>query len=134
MPGNHSQREYITAQTSGEIEEVVYRTITALKKYGFKVLVELNVSAVLKKEMDVNIYPYRILSIFHPELSLDALQIEDKIATIMPSSVIIQGKAGDITEVAAENPEICLEGLDQKALEEIACDFTQRLKWALSEI
>ena len=84
-------------------EEAIARVTDALRKEGFGVLTEIDVSATLKKKLDVDFRPYRILGACNPHFAYQALQAEDKIGTMLPCNVIVQ-ETDDGVEVAAVDP------------------------------
>jgi uncharacterized protein (DUF302 family) len=62
----------------------ISRVSEALQKEGFGILTEIDVQQTLKKKLDVDFRPYRILGACNPPLAYQALQAEDKIGTISP--------------------------------------------------
>ena len=68
---------YIAKTVSGEFDAVIARVVDALKQEGFGVLTEIDVSATLKKKIDVDFRPYRILGACNPQMAHKALSVED---------------------------------------------------------
>jgi uncharacterized protein (DUF302 family) len=110
---------YIAKTVSGDFDAVIDRVIEALKKEGFGVLTEIDVAATLKKKIDVDFRPYRILGACNPKLAHHALQTEDKIGVMLPCNVIVQ-KTDKGVEVAAIDPVASLGRVGNPALEETA--------------
>lgn len=120
---------YYFAKTiaDGDFESVDKRLRTALEKEGFGVLTEIDVQATLKKKLNVDFRPYRILGACNPELAYQALDAEDKIGTMLPCNVILQ-TVEDGIEVAAIDPAESMRAVDNPALGEIAGSVRDKLK------
>lgn len=110
---------YIAKTVSGEFDVVIARVVEALKKEGFGVLTEIDVSATLKKKIDVDFRPYRILGACNPEMAHKALSVEDKIGVMLPCNVIVQQTENGV-EVAAVDPVASLGRVGNPALDEAA--------------
>lgn len=104
------------------------KTIEALKKEGFGVLTEIDVQDTLKKKLGINFYKYEILGACNPDMAYQALQVEEKIGTMLPCNVIIQQKdpAGPV-EVSAIDPVASMQAVENEALIMIAQDVRLRL-------
>ncbi|MDX1547693.1 MAG: DUF302 domain-containing protein, partial [Rhodothermales bacterium] len=85
-------------------DDAIAHVTEALKEEGFGVLTEIDVQATLKKKLDVDFRPYRILGACNPHFAHQALQAEDKIGTMLPCNVIVQQTGDGRTEVAAVDP------------------------------
>lgn len=109
------------------IEEAEERVIKALKDEGFGVLTRIDVREVLNEKIGVNFRPYRILGACNPQLAHQALQVEDKIGTLLPCNVILQERGKDI-EIAAIDPAESMKMVENDALQDIAGDVRDRLK------
>jgi uncharacterized protein (DUF302 family) len=65
-------------------DRAVEAVVESLKNQGFGVLTDVDVAATLKKKLDVGFRPYRILGACNPTMALKALQMENKIGTMLP--------------------------------------------------
>lgn len=120
---------YIARTIRGPFDEAVARVTEALKLEGFGVLTEIDVSATLKKKLDVDFRPYRILGACNPKMAHGALSVEDKIGVMLPCNVIVQ-KTDEGVEVAAVDPVASLGRVGNSALEEAA----ETVKAALTRV
>src|SRR5665647_627307 len=84
-------------------EETIEKVTEELKKEGFGVLTEIDVKATLKKKLDVDFKPYKILGACNPPFAYKALQAEDKVGIMLPCNIIIQEKENGV-EIAAVDP------------------------------
>lgn len=93
-------------------EDAVCQTTESLKKEGFGILTEIDVKDTLKKKINVDFRTYRILGACNPGLAHEALQIEDKVGTMLPCNVIVQDVGNGKTEVAAIDPVASMAAID----------------------
>ncbi len=110
---------YIAKTVTGDFDAVIERVIVALKAEGFGVLTEIDVAATLKKKIDVDFRPYRILGACNPKMAHKALMAEDKIGVMLPCNVIVQ-KTDEGVEVAAVDPKASMQAVENPSLTDIA--------------
>ena len=109
-------------------DQAVARVIEALKREGFGILTDIDVRATLKSKLGENFRPYRILGACNPQLAYRALQLEDKIGTMLPCNVIVQEHQGGSVEVSAVDPVASMQAIDNPGLAEVAKEVQARLK------
>ena len=117
----------------GAFDQIVERTMSALKAEGFGVLSDIDIRATLKAKLGAEFRPYRILGACNPPLAHRALQAEDKIGAMLPCNVIVQEKP-DGVEVSAVNPLAGMERIGNPALTAIANEVAGKLKRVLASI
>ena len=115
-------------------DQVVAKTRAALAQEGFGVITEIDVRQVLKAKIDVEFRPYLILGACNPKLAHEALQIEDKVGTMLPCNVVVQDVGGGRTEVAAIDPVASMRAIDNPILLEKASAIAGKLRNALDLI
>jgi uncharacterized protein (DUF302 family) len=101
-------------------DEAVRRTTEALKQQGFGIITEIDVTQTLKAKIGADFRNYRILGACNPKLAHEALQVEDKIGTMLPCNVVVQDAGGNKTEVAAIDPVASMAAIDNPRLKEAA--------------
>ncbi|MGO4622267.1 DUF302 domain-containing protein [Ensifer sp. 2YAB10] len=111
---------YFAKTLACEFDEAVRRTTEALKAAGFGIISEIDVTETLKKKIEVDFRPYRILGACNPRMAYEALSIEDKVGTMLPCNVIIQDTGGGQTEVAAIDPVASMQAIGNLTLLETA--------------
>lgn len=109
-------------------DDAIDKVTEALKEEGFGVLTEIDVTATLKKKLDVNFKNYRILGACNPPFAHKALQAEDKIGTMLPCNVIVEENAPGEIEVAAVNPIASMEAVKNDTLGGIAEEINDKLQ------
>jgi uncharacterized protein (DUF302 family) len=101
-------------------DDAVARVTTELEKKGFGVLTEIDVREALKKKLNVNFKKYKILGACNPFFAYKALQVEDKIGTMLPCNVIVQEISEGVVEVAAIAPVASMQVIDNTELRSVA--------------
>jgi uncharacterized protein (DUF302 family) len=95
---------YFSKIVDDSFEGAIERVTKHLADAGFGVLTTIDVSATLKKKIDVDFKRYTILGACNPGFAHKALLAEDKIGTMLPCNVIVQEMADGKVEVAAVDP------------------------------
>jgi len=119
---------YFSKLLAAGFDETVQRTVDALKREGFGIITEIDVRDTLKKKIDVDFRSYRILGACNPSLAYEALQIEDKVGTMLPCNVVVQDAGGGRTEVAAIDPVASMQAIDNPRLKQAATRVQAKLK------
>jgi len=109
-------------------EQTVAEVRAALAREGFGVLTEIDVRATMKAKIGADFRPYIILGACNPNMAHKALEMEDKVGTMLPCNVIVQELAAGRTEVAAINPVASMQAIDNPALKEVAAQVATMLK------
>jgi uncharacterized protein (DUF302 family) len=111
---------YFNKVLSIGFNDAIARTTDALKREGFGIITEIDVKDTLKKKINVDFRNYRILGACNPALAHEALQIEDKIGTMLPCNVVVQDLGGGKTEIAAIDPVASMQAIDNPRLRQAA--------------
>lgn len=119
---------YFAKTVTGTLDEVVEKVTAALATQGFGVLTQIDLAATLKKKLDVDFRPYRILGACNPGFAHKALQTEDKIGTMLPCNVVVQELEPGKVEVAAVDPAASMQAITNPKLAEVALDVQGKLK------
>lgn len=115
-------------------DAAVQRVVDALKREGFGVLTDIDVQSTLKAKIGVDFRRYRILGACNPVSAHRALEVEDKIGTMLPCNVIVQETADGQTEVAAVDPVASMQGIDNAQLAPIAEQVQAKLKSVIASL
>lgn len=125
---------YFTKIVEGTFSKVIEDVTKELQKEGFGILTEIDVKATLKKKLDVDFRNYRILGACNPPFAYKALQVEEKVGTMLPCNVVVQEKPDGKIEVSAVDPVASMQAIDNPTLVEIAQDIQQKLKKVINNI
>lgn len=127
-------KPYFTKLTDMAFEDAISHITNLLKEHGFGIITEIDVKETLKKKIDVNFRPYRILGACNPSFAHQALQADDKAGIMMPCNVIVQQHNDGKVEISIINPDATAGLLNSKALEDFACEVTKELRKVFSKI
>ncbi len=125
---------YFAKTLSIPFEEVVRRATEALKREGFGIITEIDVKDTLKKKINVDFRNYRILGACNPVLAHEALQLEDKVGTMLPCNVVVQETVEGKTEVAAIDPVASMQAIDNPLLKQAAERVQAKLRKAIETL
>jgi uncharacterized protein (DUF302 family) len=92
------------------------------------------VKQTLKKKLNVDFKKYRILGACNPPFAYKALQVEDKIGTMLPCNVIVQEIDEGQVEVAAIDPVASMQAVSNPALKDVAEKVQAKLKKVIENI
>ncbi len=92
---------YISATLKVPFDRALELTEEALKAEQFGVISRIDIQQTLKTKIDVDFHPYTILGACNPALAYEALQLEDKVGTMLPCNAVAQQLADGTVEVAA---------------------------------
>jgi uncharacterized protein (DUF302 family) len=109
-------------------EDAIGRVTEELKKEGFGILTEIDMQATMKKKLDVDLRPYKILGACNPHFAYKALQAESHIGIFLPCNVIVQDAGDGKTDVAAVDPLVAMSRVDNPALIPVAEEIRARLQ------
>jgi uncharacterized protein (DUF302 family) len=115
-------------------DEAVRRATDALKQEGFGIITEIDVKETFKKKINIDFRNYRILGACNPTLAHEALQIEDKVGTMLPCNVVIQDIGEGRTEVAAIDPVASMQAIENPELKRAAEQVRGKLKLVIDRL
>jgi uncharacterized protein (DUF302 family) len=111
-----------------DFDTAVTRVTEELKKEGFGVLTEIDVKATLKKKLDVDFRPYKILGACNPPLAHKALTIAPEAGLLLPCNVTVSDEGDGRVLISIIDPNQMLNFLNNPKLEGVANDAEARLR------
>jgi uncharacterized protein (DUF302 family) len=131
----HTTRYGIGTIVPLPFDQALARTREALAGEGFGVLTEIDVTATLRKKLDVDFRPYVILGACNPPLAHRALQAELDIGLLLPCNVVVYAADDRArTVVAALDPVEALSLSGNAAVGPIAEEVRARLQRVVASV
>jgi uncharacterized protein (DUF302 family) len=125
---------HFTTTLKTDMPTAIEKVTQALAAQGFGILTEIDIAATLKKKIDVDFRPYRILGACSPAFAHKALLAEDKIGTMLPCNVVVQQLDDGLIEVSAVDPMASMTAIENPALGDIAKDVRGQLQSVIDSL
>lgn len=125
---------YFNTMLECSFGDAIERVTDELKKEGFGILSEIDVQAALKKKLNVDFKKYKILGACNPPYAYQALQVEEKIGTMLPCNVIVLEKEDGRIEVAAIDPIASMQAIANPQLQDTADQVQAKLKKVIESL
>jgi uncharacterized protein (DUF302 family) len=104
-----------------------------LKKQGFGVITEIDVSRTLKEKINVDFDKYLILGACNPGHAHGALKASKDIGLMLPCNVVVYEDNGEVF-VSAVNPAEMMKSFGSDELNEVAINVERSLKEAIDNL
>ena len=115
-------------------EAALPRVIEELQKEGFGVLTEIDVKATMKKKLNAEMRPYRILGACNPTLAHRALSADPQIGLLLPCNVVVREDEASKVLVEFMDPNAVLELVDKPEVTRLASEVKQRLERVMAAL
>lgn len=125
---------YFAKILPGSFDAAISRVGEALKQEGFGIITEIDVRETFKKKLGIEFRNYRILGACNPTLAYHALEIEDKVGTMLPCNVVVQEIADGQIEVASIDPVASMTAIDNERLRAAAELVRGKLKKVIESL
>ena len=109
-------------------DEAIDKVTEALQKEGFGLLADIDVAATLKKKLNRDMPPYRILGACNPPLAHQALQAEPSIGLLLPCNVVVRQDETSRVLVEFMDPAAVLDLVEKPAISDLAREVRQKLE------
>jgi len=110
------------------------RVRALLADAGFGVLTEIDVQVTLRAKLGVEVAPQRILGACRPQLAHRALQVDHRVATMLPCNVVVTADGDLRTRVEVFDPAVMTSFSDADELAEVATDARNRLTGMITSL
>jgi uncharacterized protein (DUF302 family) len=100
----------------------------ALQGEGFGVLADIDIAGAMKKKLNQDMPPYRILGACNPPLAHRALAREPSIGLLLPCNVVVRQDVAGAVHVEFMDPNSVLELVGKPEIAQLAGEVKQRLE------
>jgi len=111
-----------------DYEAALEKVTEELKKEGFGILTEIDVKATLKKKIDVDFRPYKILGACNPPLAHKALTAAPETGLLLPCNVTVSEEEDGRVLISIIDPNKMMGFLNNPQLEPVADEAAARLR------
>lgn len=115
-------------------ENAIGRVTQELQKEGFGVLTDIDVAATMKKKLNADMPPYRILGACNPPLAQRALTAEPSIGLLLPCNVVVRRDPAGLVHVEFMDPDAVLDLVGKPEIHTLAAEVRQRLQRVLQAL
>ena len=115
-------------------DDAIARITAALADQGFGILTEIDVKATMKKKLDLDIAPYKILGACNPGFASQAIAAEPSIGALLPCNVVVRTDPAGKTIVEFMDPLSVMQLVGRPEIETLATEVRKRLESALGKL
>ena len=122
-----------TKEIDTSFEETVDNATNELKKEGFGILTQINVTEKFKEKLGIDFKKYIILGACSPPSAHKAILVEENIGLMLPCNVVIYERQNK-TVVSIIKPKVAMKMIGNVELEQIASSIEKKLKKVFDSI
>ena len=109
-------------------DDAIVHVTQALQDEGFGILADIDVAGTMKKKLNQDMPPYRILGACNPPLAQRALESEPSIGLLLPCNVVVRQDEAGTVHVEFMDPNAVLELVNKPEITALASEVRQRLE------
>ncbi len=115
-------------------EKAIEQVTQELQKEGFGILTEIDVAATMKRKLNKEIPPYRILGACNPQLAHSALETDPSIGLLLPCNVVVRQDNTNQVYIEFMDPDAVLKLVNKPEINHLAQEVKTRLQRVLHEL
>ena len=124
----------LTTTVRRPFADTLAATRVSLSEQGFGILSEIDIRAILKAKLDVEIPAQVILGACRPPLAYAALAAEPSVGLLLPCNIVVRYLDDETTVVQALDPKVMMSLTHNDALSLVADEAGRRLAAALGTL
>ena len=115
-------------------DAAVEKVTQELQKEGFGILTDIDVADTLKKKLNQDMPPYRILGACNPPLAHRALEAEPSIGLLLPCNVVVRQDETGKVHVEFMDPNAVLDMVNKPEISQLASEVRQKLEQVMQAL
>jgi uncharacterized protein (DUF302 family) len=119
---------YFSKTLAVKYEDAITLITEALKNEGFGIVSEIKMHEKFMEKLGVKYKKYTILGACNPSFAYNALNIEEKIGTMLPCNILVIEQDNGMVEIAAIDPVASMQAIENSGLQDIAFFVSETLK------
>jgi uncharacterized protein (DUF302 family) len=117
-----------------DFDTAIGQVTAALKEEGFGILTEIDLKDTMKKKLDAELRPYKILGACNAPFAWKALQSEERIGLMLPCNVIVRETEAGEVEVSAVDPVASMQAIQNESLGAVAAAVREKLQRVIDKL
>ena len=119
---------------AGKFDAAIESVTSALGEEGFGILSDIDVAGTLKKKLDKDMPPYRILGACNPALAHQAVTAVPEIGLLLPCNVLVREDGDGVVHVSFMDPAAVLGLVDNDDILPLAAQVREKLNRVMAAI
>ncbi|MEI6848100.1 MAG: DUF302 domain-containing protein [Chlorobiaceae bacterium] len=108
--------------------------ILALQNEGFGILTNIDVAEVLKKKLNQDMPPYRILGACNPILANRAIAAEPSVGLLLPCNVVVREDGAGLVHVEFMDTNVIMNLVEKQEIAQLANEVFAKLEKVMAAI
>ncbi len=108
-------------------DNAVERVTKALQAEGFGVLADIDIAGAMKKKLNQDMPPYRILGACNPPLAHRALECEPAIGLLLPCNAVVRQDDAGVVHAEFMDPDAVLGLVANPEIGQLASEVRRKL-------
>jgi uncharacterized protein (DUF302 family) len=124
----NSQNLGISVRLKINFDEALLRIKSALASEGFGILTEIDVKETMKKKLNIDYLPYRILGACNPGLANKAFTATPEVGLLLPCNVTVRELEDSQIEISMIDPLVMMNVIDHPELTAVATEVRKKFE------